>query len=853
MVVLGYFLYPSLTSSKANVRLLIPETASIVLQLEDPKKTLTKIEELSWYKAFQSIPLIKALELGLSKIDSLENNQALSSKISRLPLWISLHTTSSDDLSALYTLKSVGFDWDPDNLKALLGKLLSRDVDLSNQQFDGKEIWTFRSQEFSVSALIEGEYLAFSENAVLVEDVVRAIQEPESRLLKETEAFSNSGDLNIIINSSRLSELNAVFFQSVSWFDFDMHTEGNLIFDIDLENEGVAFRGSGQNISESRKPASIFAENLIPITSNSFSWKAIEIDSDPWKNLLKGDLCSIEIDKGGSVTSKVFLFSLTDTTNLRGLMDRLAVENLGEKDSMIYKERFVNSDIGFIDNSQLLNDLLSNNTKTFKSPYFTIVQDFLVMSDDNDALKVILNDLENETTWGRSVDRRRTIDDMIQETDLTVVRDFEFAADPLRSKLKPKWKSFVEENPEMLSVLRVLMLQVNRTNRNVLVAGNLSFNTVFESLEGNVNIPEGLIVRANVFGDADLTSKAYVVRNHNDASLEVVFQDADQQLYLANKQGEVLWKREVDGALNGGIHQIDFYNNKKLQYLFFTDSLIHLIDRNGDDVSGFPVNYDQDLPIDGTAIIDYDNNKRYRYLTKDRRGNLFLYNKEGLPLEGWQPKSLGSDLLQTPFHARVRGRDCFMVVETTGRIHLLNRRGEEYEGFPVNIDKRFSGEVAFTKGANFNQSLISVSTVDGELIQVDLNGRLVNRKQLLRASGSEFSLVDDALKTTFSIVRNNGRVLTMFDKNGDELFSINFPNSRSIRVDQYNFRNGKEVFAIRDLKEEVFRLVDRQGRFLTSLIPASQPVSILFYQNRLEYEVFVNFADQLNIYAVKPL
>jgi len=853
MVVLGYFLYPSFTSSKASLRLLIPETASIALQLENPQKTLAKLEALSWYRAFQSIPVIKVLELGLSKIDSLENNQALSSKISRLPLWISLHTTSSDDLSALYTLKSTGFDWVPDNLRALLSKLLSRDVDLSNQQFNGKEIWTFQSQEFSISALIEGEYLAFSENPVLVEDVVRAIQVPESRLLKETEAFSNSGDLNIIINSSRLSELNAVFFESQSFTDLGEHTEGNLIFDIDFKNKGLTFRGSGQNISEARRPASIFAENLIPITSNTFSWKPIEINSDPWKNLFKGDLCSVEIDKGGNLTSKVFLFSLTDTTNLRGIMNDLATENLGEKDSMIYKERFVNSDIGFIDNSRLLNELLSNNTTTFKSPYFTIVQGFLVMSDDNDALKIILNDLENETTWGRSVDRRKTIDDLIQETDLTVVRDFEFAADPLRNRLKQKWESFVGESPEILSVLKLLMLQINRTNKNILVAGDLSFNTVYESPEGNEGRTEELLVRANVFGDADLTSKAHVVRNHNDASLEVVFQDADQQLYLANKQGEVLWKRKVNGALSGEIHQIDFYNNKKLQYLFFTDSLIHLVDRNGDDVSGFPVNYDQGLPIEGTAIIDYDNNKRYRYLTKDRRGNLYLYNKEGLPLEGWRPKSVGGDLLQIPFHTRVRGRDCFVVVETTGRIHLLNRRGEEYEGFPVNIDKRFSGKVALTKGANFNQTLISVSTVDGELIQVDLNGKLVNRKQLLRASGSEFSLVDDALNTTFSIVRNDGRVLTMFDKNGDELFSINFPNSKSIRVDQYNFRNGKEVFAIRDLTEEVFRLVDRQGRFLTSLIPASQPVSILFYQNRLEYEVFVNFADQLNIYAVKPL
>jgi len=140
------------------------------------------------------------------------------------------------------------------------------------------------------------------------------------------------------------------------------------------------------------------------------------------------------------------------------------------------------------------------------------------------------------------------------------------------------------------------------------------------------------------------------------------------------------------------------------------------------------------------------------------------------------------------------------------------------------------------------------------LIQVDLNGRLVVQKQLLRASAAtEFSLVDDALKTTFSVARNDGKTLTIFDKKGEERFTIDFPNSKSITINQYSFRNGKEIFAVRDINRQVLRLIDREGKYLTGDIPASYDASILFYQNRLEYEVFVNFTNQLNIYAVKPL
>ena len=443
---------------------------------------------------------------------------------------------------------------------------------------------------------------------------------------------------------------------------------------------------------------------------------------------------------------------------------------------------------------------------------------------------------------------------MIQETNLTVVKDFEFAADPIKNSLKPKWKALFDESPGLLSVLDVFKVQVNLTNKTVLVSGDMSFNTVFDSPIESIIVSNELVVKANVFADADLITKPFVVRNHNDASMEIAFQDTEGQVYLSSGQGEVLWKRQLEGRLKGDIHQVDFYNNKKLQYLLFTDSLMHLIDRNGNDVDGFPVQYSATLPVDGSNVIDYDNNKRYRYLTKDRRGNLYLYGQEGELLEGWNPKVVGGSLLQTPFHVRVRGRDCFVVVEKTGKIHLLNRRGEEYNGFPLNMGKSFAGDVAFVRGSNFEQSLISLTTADGELIQVDLNGRLVVQKQLLRASAAtEFSLVDDALKTTFSVARNDGKVLTIFDNKGAERFSVDFPNSKSIVINQYSFRNGKEIFAIRDIERQILRIIDRNGKYLTGDIPASYDASILFYQNRLEYQVFVNFTNQLNVYAIKPL
>ncbi len=852
---LAYILYPQLKPSNEKINAILPETASIAIQLGNPKKALSNLNSLSWYEVLDAIPLLSTLQAQVKKMDSLEMAQIVTSRISELPLWISLHSTASDDLTPLYVIESNGFEWNDASLKSILERLFNNTVSQSGQNFNGREIMVYTAGNLSLSALIEGRYLAFSESALLVEDVIRAIQEPESRLMKPDEKFGVQGDLSVIINPSRLSELNAVFFKSSGESVERNLLENNLFVSLNFREDQLKFNGRGTSkIDEEIQTVAMFAESFIPLTSNSFTWQPTKIALTGLKDLLTGDFCSIEIDRNGAEASEVFVFASSDTSKVADYLNRLSQEKLNPLDSAVYQERFINSDIRFINEPEIMASLLPENYSNTKAPFYTIIQNVLIMSEDLDALKTILNDFDNETTWGRSVEKRRLIEDMIQETQLTVVQDFEFAADPLKSKLKPKWVDFFNQNPDLISVLDIFKVQLNQTNNGVLVSGDMSFNKLQNTQPEYVDVANGPLVKANVFAEVGLVTKPYVLRNHVDASLEVVFQDVNNQIYLVSKQGEVLWKRTVAGQLKGDIHQVDFYNNKKLQYFFFTDSLIHMIDRNGNDVDGFPVKHNANLPIDGSNVIDYDNNKRYRYITKDRRGDLYLFGKEGDLLDGWNPKGIGGNLLQTPFHIRVRGRDCFVVVESTGKIHLLNRRGQEYQGFPINIGKSLSGDVSFVRGANFDQSLVAVNTVDGELIQVNLDGETIMRKQLLRASGNnDFSLVDDALKTTFSITRNDGKVLTIFDKRGNEKFSISYPNSKSIAVDQYNFRNGKEIFAIRDLKRQVLRLIDREGRFLTSDIPASAQVSILYYQNRLEYEVFVNFANQMNVYAVKPL
>ena len=88
--------------------------------------------------------------------------------------------------------------------------------------------------------------------------------------------------------------------------------------------------------------------------------------------------------------------------------------------------------------------------------------------------------------------------------------------------------------------------------------------------------------------DTTVVIKPTLVVNHNTSEKEIFVQDLANRVYLINGTGRVQWKQAVDGPILGGVHQVDFYKNGKLQYLFNTARKIHLIDRNGNYVERYP-------------------------------------------------------------------------------------------------------------------------------------------------------------------------------------------------------------------------------------------------------------------------
>jgi len=165
----------------------------------------------------------------------------------------------------------------------------------------------------------------------------------------------------------------------------------------------------------------------------------------------------------------------------------------------------------------------------------------------------------------------------------------------------------------------------------------------------------------------------FLLTDHLSRTKQVLVQDKKYRIHLITCTGKVLWQRELDGPIMGGVQQVDRYKNGKLQMVLNTADRAYLIDRNGENVTGFPL----DLPEKASAplsVFDYDGRKDYRVLVPTVEARVLNFDIAGKATEGWTPPRTPAVCTLPVEHLRIRGKDHLLLVDRNGGITVLDRR-----------------------------------------------------------------------------------------------------------------------------------------------------------------------------------
>jgi hypothetical protein len=355
--------------------------------------------------------------------------------------------------------------------------------------------------------------------------------------------------------------------------------------------------------------------------------------------------------------------------------------------------------------SSLFTDTFSPFLSLTNTTKFIIIEDYLVFSNSEKVLQLVISNYLNKNTLETSYAYERIQKSLSDEASFQTY----FDTKTLGTVLKELFDTNLNKND--LSAYKLSGLQLVKDDHIVHVNSILQKS---KSKQSKTQISESFSL---TLSNSILMDPIFVT-NHRTKKKDILVQDIDHNLYLISNMGVILWKKKIKGAILGKVEQVDLYRNGRLQLTFATQNRLYVIDRNGKDVERFPLEFKDDI-TQPLAVFDYDKQRNYRFLITQKK-NLLMYDSKGKSIKGFKYKAtqtIGSQ----PKHFRVLGKD-FIVFSAGNQLKLLDRRGNNRVKVKEAIN--FSGEAIY-----FYNSLFTTTNTKGHLIQVNTKGT-VSRQTL---------------------------------------------------------------------------------------------------------------------------
>lgn len=858
----------------------VPANAVLVFESKSTVETWNELVETSLWSSLKQIESFKQIEADLKALDSIETG-GVASLLHQNSL-ISMHVTEKNDFDFVFY---IDFSQEK-NLRAAT-KLLDYFKDNSGVRFSERiyqdyTISELASKNYTFTYFINKNVFVGSFTSFLVEDVVRLVNDnykggfkvSHAQLYDMPKLTNDDGNIYINMNAASLwlsSFMDAKYRKSLKELGgFSQST----FFDVDISDEKILF--SGFTVSNTKSDYLSTFSSQVPVKSDlkyyvpnraSTVYRFGLSNGESWHNGLINYWKSND-PKFLSARDKFaqqYGFNFSDLYgwlgNNVGLVKLEAFRGSGEEElafiqakdaqealnqfntfseslaqangDSVYVERFSTYEIRELEVSEFPKFAFGPLFEGFEECYFMLLGDYIVIGNSMLTLKSLIEDIENENTWGRSVAFNKFLESNLEESNVSIIFNTRRIWEGLINELDPEWNEFARKYASQIKSFDL---------------GSIQFSKLDESFYTSIALQheEQPVVKEKQSYEAlksaslnnKIITKPYVVKNHIDGSLEVAVQDSAYNFILISQEGNVLWKDSLGQPIISDIEQVDYYKNGKLQYFFATRSGLHIIDRLGNYIDGYPVLMDANLKF--ASVVDYDKSRRYRFFLADERGNLFLYNKEGISLEGWNPRELTGKLAAKPFHIRVRGRDCMVAIQQDGVVNVMNRRGDMMPGFPLQLDARINTSPFINVGSDLEKTIITVLSKEGRLIHFNLNGQVLSTEQLYKPTKeTRFQLIPDALGKNYIISRQDLARLVLLTPDNQEILAKDYLSSDHLNVQYYDLGSDHKLYAVTDIAQSFTYIYDKDGQLINARpFDSEQEIALIYFDATKKYHVY---------------
>ncbi len=351
----------------------------------------------------------------------------------------------------------------------------------------------------------------------------------------------------------------------------------------------------------------------------------------------------------------------------------------------------------------------------------------------------------------------------------------------------------------------------------------------------NLNKENNVLWTLKLDTTASLKPGAFV--NHVSKENEVLIQDDAKNLYLINAKGTILWKKIINESMRSKFFMVDMFKNNKYQILFSTKNYLHLIDRNGKYVDGYPVK----LPTEATSdlsLFDYDNDRDYRLFIACKNNVIYNYSIYGIKQEGFTSLKTESTVDLPIQYVKVGKSDYLVALDNEGKIYTFSRKGVGRIGLrnrTVAHCKAFYVDASATIN---NTYLVYVDDINGHINKISFSDikEIVKLNNEMAHAGLAFNLVDD--NRNMDLIISHANKVMAFNFSGNLISEKNSDENLSC-ADYFSDESHALYYALNESHSDLY-LFDQINNKTRKLSAGSMPLISNLFKDNKNYLLFPN-------------
>lgn len=301
--------------------------------------------------------------------------------------------------------------------------------------------------------------------------------------------------------------------------------------------------------------------------------------------------------------------------------------------------------------------------------------------------------------------------------------------------------------------------------------------------------------------------KPFFFTNHTTGAREIFIQDLNNNIYLINVAGRVMWKVPLNERIIGNIYMIDYYRNGKFQILFSGKNNLHLIDRNGNYVERYPVKL-RSPASNSLAIFDYDNNMNYRLFIAGEDKLIYSYDKTGSVVKGWEPFRTAGQVNTEISYFRVSAKD-YIVASDENSVYFLDRRGNKRLILKEAVTRSKGSSMRITPGTDPS---VVCSSPDGTIQHIYFDGTVKKFSLRKFSEGHSFDFFDVNGDGFGEYIFIDKGVLYLYSHNRTELFTRDFGSEDLGGPLNFVFSGTDRKIGVFDVNKKLIYLINYDGK-----------------------------------------